>query len=313
MMGNFFQTGVIVSIFSAGIRLATPYLLASIGEMFDQRSGVYNLGIEGIMLIGAFVGFYAALKTGSLILGVLMAVLVGLLMGLLSAFINVTMKAEQGISGIGIYMFGFGLSGLLFRLTMGAIVSINGFNPIAIPLLHRIPFIGEILFNQNWMVYFAFLLVPTSYIILFKTTFGLKIRSVGENPSAADSLGVSVDKIRYICIIVGSILAALAGAFLTIGQQKAIFVENISAGRGFIAIALVYFGRWQPTGVMVGSLLFSILDALQIRLQIVNIGIPYEYAVMAPYIITIFVLIFVTQKRIGGPTALGKPFKTEES
>jgi len=309
MMGNFFQTGVIVSIFSAGIRLATPYLLASIGEMLDQRSGVYNLGIEGIMLIGAFLSFYTSLKTGSLMLGILMAIIVGLLMGLLSAFINVTMKAEQGISGIGIYMFGFGLSGLLFRLTMGAIVTIDGFKSIPIPILSKMPYIGEIFFNQNWMVYLAFLLVPISYIVLFKTTFGLKIRSVGENPSAADSLGVSVEFIRYVCIIIGSVLAALAGAFLTIGQQKAIFVENISAGRGFIAIALVYFGRWQPTGVMIGSLLFSILDALQIRVQIANIGIPYEYAVMAPYIITIIVLVFVAQHRIGGSTALGKPFE----
>jgi simple sugar transport system permease protein len=309
MKENLFQTGLIVSIFSAGIRLATPYLLASIGEMLDQRSGVYNLGIEGIMLIGAFLSFYTSLKTGSLMLGILMAIIVGLLMGLLSAFINVTMKAEQGISGIGIYMFGFGLSGLLFRLTMGAIVTIDGFKSIPIPILSKMPYIGEIFFNQNWMVYLAFLLVPISYIVLFKTTFGLKIRSVGENPSAADSLGVSVEFVRYVCIIIGSVLAALAGAFLTIGQQKAIFVENISAGRGFIAIALVYFGRWQPTGVMIGSLLFSILDALQIRVQIANIGIPYEYAVMAPYIITIIVLVFVAQQRIGGPTALGKPFE----
>jgi simple sugar transport system permease protein len=312
-MEDLFQQGVIVGLFTAGVRLATPYLLASIGEMFDQRSGVYNLGVEGIMLLGAFVSFYTAFKTGNLMLGIFTSILIGTLMGFLTAFVNVTMKAEQGISGIGIYIFGLGLSGLFFRLTMGSIISINGFSTVAIPLLSKIPFLGKILFNQNWMVYFAFLLVPISLLILFRTTFGLKIRAVGENPSAADSLGISVSRIRYICIIIGSILSSLAGAFLTIGQQKAIFVENISAGRGFIAVALVYFGRWHPLGAMIGSLLFSILDALQIRLQIVNIGIPYEYAVMSPYIVTILVLIFVAQKRVGGPTALGKPFEREKS
>ncbi|MEW5813810.1 MAG: ABC transporter permease [Spirochaetota bacterium] len=311
-MKDFFQVSIIMGILSSGVRLAVPFLLAALGEMFTQRSGVLNLGVEGVMLLGAFFSFLIAVKLDSLFLAVLITILIGLVIGVLAAVVNVTMKAEQGISGIGVYIIGLGLSGLFFRLTLGSITKINGFKPLTIPILARIPYVGEIFFKQNWMVYFALLLVPVAYIILFKTTFGLKVRAVGEHPHTADSLGVSVPRIRYICIIIGSILAALAGAFLTIGQQEAAFVDNISAGRGFIAVALVYFGRWHPAGILAGSFLFSLIDALQLRLQIIDIGVPYEIAVMAPYVVTIVVLSFFTGKVIG-PTALTKPFDRGEA
>lgn len=307
-MNEFFQATVILGLLTAGVRLATPFLFAGLGEMLSQRSGVLNLGVEGIMLIGAFVSFFVAFETGNLYLGLLAAALAGAFMGLLTAFVSVTMKAVQGISGIGIHILGLGLSGLFFRLTMGSISTMRGFPRLSIPVLKDIPVLGQVLFNQNWMVYAALLLVPVSWAVIYKTTFGLKVRSVGENPHAADSLGISVTRVRYICVVIGSVMASIAGAFLTIGQHEAAFVNNIAAGRGFIAVALVYFAKWNPLGVLAGAFLFSMIDAFQLRIQIIDIGIPYEIPVMLPYILTIVVLALSTRGRVLGPTALTKPF-----
>lgn len=307
-MSEFFQATMIIGMLTAGVRLATPFLFAGLGEMLSQRSGVLNLGVEGIMLVGAFVSFYAAYQSGNLYVGVLAAMAAGAMMGLLTAFVSVTMKAVQGISGIGIHILGLGISGLFFRLTMGSIVTIRGFQRLRVPLLSRIPLLGQVLFTQNWMVYAALLLVPVSWVVIYKTTFGLKVRAVGENPHAADSLGISVNGVRYICIIIGSIMAALAGSFLTIGQHEAAFVNNIAAGRGFIAVALVYFAKWRPVGILGGAFLFSMIDAFQLRIQIIDIGIPYEIPVMLPYIVTIVVLALSTRGRVMGPTALTRPF-----
>ena len=187
-MDELFKFPVLLGILYSGVRLATPYLYASIGETIAQTSGVYNLGVDGIMLMGAFSGFYVGMKTGNLWLGLLAAAFVGFLMGLLMAFISVTLKAEQGISGIGLQLFGLGLSTLLFKMTMSGVVSINGFPPVKIPLLGDIPYIGEALFNHNILVYGGFLLVPIASFVLNKTTFGLQIKAVGQNPQAADSL-----------------------------------------------------------------------------------------------------------------------------
>jgi len=203
MINDLLAANVIIGILSSGIRLATPYLYATIGETFGQRSGVLNLGVDGQMLLGAFGGFYVAFTTGNLWLGLLAAMLVGSLMGLAMGFISVTLKAEQGISGIGVYLFGLGMSDLLFQKTLGTVETVRGFRPIHIPVLSDIPVIGEILFSHNILVYIAFALVPISWFVLNKTTLGLKIRAVGENPHAADSLGVSVAGIRYFTLIIG--------------------------------------------------------------------------------------------------------------
>ncbi len=210
-MNELFSLAVITGILTSAIRLATPYLFAAVGEAFAQSSGVVNLGVDGIMLVGAFVAFYVTLQTGNLWLAVLAAALVGLLMGLLMSLISVTLKAEQGISGIGLYMFGLGLSSLLFKLLVGTVQTIDGFKVIKIPLLGDIPMIGEIFFQHSLPVYAAFLLVPVAWWFLEKTTWGLKIKAVGQNPAAADSLGVSVDKVRYFSVCLGSVLAGLAG------------------------------------------------------------------------------------------------------
>ncbi len=262
-MSDLFTASVLFGIIYSGIWLATPYLYAAIGETFAQSSGVLNLGVEGMMLMGAFSAFFVAMHTGNLWLGVLAAVLVGALMGLLMALISVTMKAEQGISGIGLTLFGLGLSSLLFKETMGSVNSINGFQPVKIPLLGDIPLIGPALFNHNVLVYGAFLLVPISYLILNKTTFGLKVRAAGQNPQAADSLGINIGRIRYLTLTIGGILAGIAGASLSIALIN-LFQENMTNGMGYIAVALVYFGGWSPLGVLGGALLFSFVNALQL-------------------------------------------------
>ena len=297
---------IIVGILTSGIRLATPYLYAAIGETFGQRSGVLNLGVDGQMLLGAFAAFYVTFTTGSLGLGLLAAIAVGAAMGLAMAFVTVNLQAEQGISGIGFYLFGLGMSDLLFKMLLGTVETVKGFPEYHVPLLSQIPFIGKIFFQQNVMVYGAFLLVPTAWFVLNKTTLGLKIRSVGENPEAADSVGVSVARIRYFTIILGGILSGVAGASMSIALLN-VFQQNMTSGLGFIAVALVYFGAWRARGVLIGALLFSMVNSLQLWMQVLNIPIPSELAVMLPYVLTIVVLV-VTVSRVRAPAALTKPF-----
>ncbi len=297
------------SVLASTIRLATPYIFASIGEAFGQRSGVLNLGVDGIMLMGAFASFYAVYTTDSLVLGLLAAILVGGLMGLAMAFISVTLKARQGISGIGLYLFGLGMSELLYQELIGTPKSVAGFPRIYIPGLSDIEFlgIGEIFFRHNLLVYVAFALVPVAAFVFNRTPFGLMIRAVGQNPEAADAMGVNVAKVRYITVIVGGVLAGIAGASLSTALLK-VFQQNLTAGLGFIAVALVYFGGWRPYGVLAGALLFSFVNALQLQINAIGIDIPSEFAVMAPYVITIIALIFAA-KRTEKPTALTRPFE----
>jgi len=299
-----------VGIFSSAVRLATPYLFAAVGESICQSSGVLNLGVDGIMLMGAYTSFFITLSTGSLWLGVLAAMVVGLLMGLLMSVISVSLKAEQGISGIGLYMFGLGLSSLLFKVTVGTVKTVAGFQPIKIPILGDIPVLGEILFHQSLPVYAAFLVVPLAWWFLDKTTWGLKIKAVGHTPAAADSLGVSVLRVQYVSVCLGAILAGVAGASLSLAMVN-LFQENLTAGMGFIAVALVYFGGWRPVTIMAGALLFSFMNALQLWMQVLAVKIPSDIAVMLPYVLTIAVLA-VAHNHEREPIALNKPFERGE-
>jgi simple sugar transport system permease protein len=310
MISELFTTTVIVGILTSGFRLATPYLFASIGEMFGQRSGVYNLGVEGMMLMGAFAAFYVTFTTGNPWLGLLASIVVGAIMGLAMAVISVTLQAEQGISGIGVYLFGLGMSDLLFQRTLGTVETVQGFQAVKIPVLGDIPFIGPILFQQSMMVYIAYLLVPIAWYVMYRTTLGLKIRAVGENPAAADALGVSVTRTRYATVTLGGMLAGVAGASLSIALLN-VFQQNLTSGIGFIAVALVYFGGWRPYGVLFGALLFSMVNALQLWIQALNIPIPgdaSELLIMMPYVLTILVLI-VAAGRMRKPAALGVPYE----
>jgi ABC-type uncharacterized transport system permease subunit len=310
-MTDILKLPVVVGILISAIRLATPYLYAAVGEAFAQTSGVVNLGVDGIMLVGAYAAFFVTLNTGNLWLGVLAAIAVGLLMGLLMSVISVTLKAEQGISGIGLYMFGLGLSSLLFKVTIGTVKTVDGFQPVKIPLLGDIPIAGDIFFQHSLPVYGAFLLVPLAWWFLEKTTWGLKIKSVGQNPAAADSLGVSVDGVRYFSVCLGGVLAGLAGASLSIALVN-LFQENLTAGQGFIAVALVYFGGWKPLGIMGGALLFSTVNAFQLWMQVLGVNIPSDVAVMLPYLLTIAALA-ITVSRVRQPAALNKPFERGEN
>ncbi|MBK6791618.1 MAG: ABC transporter permease [Anaerolineales bacterium] len=308
-MTDLLSTTVLIGILASGIRLATPYLYAAIGETFSQKSGVLNLGVEGQMLLGCFAAFYVAFTTGNLWLGLLAAIVVGAAMGLAMAFVTVNLHAQQGISGIGFYLFGLGMSELLFQRLMGTVETVQGFPKLYFPVLSEIPGIGEILFNQNILVYGAYLLVPLAWFVLNKTTLGLKIRAVGENPDAADSLGVNVARVRYFTITLGGILSGIAGASLSIALLN-VFQQNMTSGLGFIAVALVYFGGWKPAGVLGGALLFSMVNSLQLWIQVLGIPIPSDIAVMMPYVLTILVLV-ATVSRVRSPSALSKPFERE--
>jgi ABC-type uncharacterized transport system permease subunit len=310
MIAQLFSVTALIGIATAGIRLATPYLYATIGETFGQRSGLLNLGVDGIMLMGAYAAFFATFKTGSLALGLLAAIVVGGIMGLAMAFFSVTLKAEQGISGIGVYLFGLGMSNLLFRKTLGTVETVSGFPSIHFPILSDIPVIGPLLFSHNLLVYGAFALVPLSWFVLNKTTLGLKIRAVGENPEAADSLGVSVERVRYFSETLCGVLAGIAGASLSIALLN-VFQQNLTNGMGFIAVALVYFGGWRAVGALAGSMLFSTVNALQLWMQVLGIPVPPDFAIMMPYVLTILVLAFAAG-RVRAPTALSKPFERGE-
>ena len=309
-MRDFFTLSVLVSTLASGIRLATPYLLASLGETVGQRSGVLNLGVDGVMLLSAFGAYWTALETGNLWLATLAGLGVGLVMGVVYATITIVFQAEPGISGIGIFLFGLGFSDLLFEEIVVTPTPVRGLPKVAVPGLSSIPHVGTALFEHSLMTYLAFLLVPLVALLLARTTFGMNVRAVGENPEAADSLGVSVARTRLVAILIGNSMAGLAGAALTLGLG--IFQNNLTQGLGFIAVALVYFGAWRPRGVMIGALLYGIVAATVLQLKAREL-IPLEasdLAAMAPALLTIIALV-VLAGRVEAPAALTQPFSRD--
>jgi len=313
MVETFFSRAFLIGLCVATIRLAVPILLASLGEVFAQRSGVLNLGVEGMMLIGAFVGFAGAFHTGNVWIGFLIGMIAGALMGLLMAFMAVTLQADQVITGIMIVLIAGGLVTFFQSRVFGTSQYIPpktaGLQTIPIPLFSQLPVVGEVLFQQNLLVYLAWLTVPLLATVLSRTTWGLKIRAVGENPRAADCLGVNVFVTRYLCVIFGGAMAGLGGAFLPLGYLGT-FSENISGGRGWIAIALVIFGNWKPYRVLAGALLFGGVNALQLRLQALGANLPFQFMLMLPYLLTIIALVMVTRKA-SGPASLCVPYRRE--
>lgn len=270
------------------------------------------------MAMGAFMGFLAPFLVGGggptaeiwNYAGILMAMVAGALMGLFFGIAVVTFRAPQGIAGIGLQMFGVGVAGTFFRHFVGGTQSIPGIPAMPLPLLSKIPVLGPVLFSHNPLVYVAFLLAPAAWYVLFKTPWGLRVRASGANPRAADSIGVKVNLVRFQALAVGGALAGLAGAYLSLCQAK-MFSDEIIAGRGFIAVALVYFGHWRPLKITGGALLFSLAQALQLAIQGRGINFPYEFAVMLPYVLVIGALAFSRESLLLGPTALGRPFDRE--
>jgi ABC-type uncharacterized transport system permease subunit len=303
-----------IGFFAALIRIATPLLLATLGELYSERSGVLNLGIEGIMLLGAMVGFSAAYFSGNLWVGVLAALGTGALAGLVMALLAVVLGVSQHVSGIGMTLLATGLAFYLYRLIFGQPAvppNIVAFAAVPIPVLSDIPFIGPVLLNQNAITYIALLAVPTTAYLLYRTQWGLDLRTVGENPRAADAAGVSVWSMRTQALVLGGALMGLAGAYLTIAQFNA-FTFGVVSGRGWVSKALVVFGQWRPWRCAAGALLFGFLEALQLRLQATNtLHLPYEVFLMLPFVLTIVAMALVS-RNARAPAALLKPFRKEE-
>lgn len=301
---------VLIALVAATLRVATPLLFAALGETMAERAGVLNLGIEGTMFLGAFAGFVIAAVSGSLWLGLVGAIGTGMLSGLLMALLTVTYQLNQHVSGLGVTLLTTSLALFIYRLLYGA-----SSTPTRIePLSQLNPFgagdpIGD-LFHQSPLTYLAVLSVPIVWWLLFRTRFGLRLRAVGENPEAADMAGVQVFRMRYVALVVAGGFMGLAGAFLSLAQLGA-FTFGIIAGRGWVAIALVIFGNWNPLKVLLGALLFGLLQAFQLRLQAEGItAVPYEVFIAMPYIVTILALA-LAGRNAAYPAALLKPYKRE--
>ncbi len=292
------------------LRLATPLLIATMGSIFVERSGVLFLGLEGFMLMGAFFGFVGGILFSPWI-GVLFAVAVNLAMGLLYAFFTVTLAANQVVVSVSINLFALGISSSFLRLLFGVStqqLESQVFEPIVIPLLSRIPYFGTV-FSMTGFTYLGFILVPVVYVIFFKSDWGLKIRAVGENPKSAETMGVNVSRVRYGAILWGSGFAALGGASLTIGDLG-LFVDNMIAGKGFIGFAAIILGRFRPVWVMLTVIFFGVVEAFQLNLQAMGSSIPYQFPLMLPYLLTLAAFLIAGSGI--APKAWGVPYVPEE-
>lgn len=315
------NVALLVSILTVTIQAGTSLVFASIGEILTERSGILNLGLEGIMIMGAVSAFAASYHSESLLIGLLVAMLVGALLASIHAFLTISLRADQVVSGLALTLFGVGLSSFLGQnLGPGGKPLVGEVGPkftkLALPLLSQIPYLGDALFRQDPLVYVMFLLVPASAYYIYKTRPGLHLRAVGENPATADAMGISVSRTRYLYTILGGMLIGLGGAHLSLAYTPG-WTENLTGGRGWIAIALVIFAVWDPRRAFIGALLFGGVNAIQFRLQAAGTTIPAAFLGMLPYLFTIVVLVIITWweaflKRIGAPAALGLPYVREE-
>jgi len=290
-----------------------PYVLASQGTMLGGRTGIFNVAQEGIMLVGASVGFLAAYLSNSLLVGVLAATLVGGVFGLALAYFTTTLRMNQFVIGLALFFIGLALSTLLFKFAIGVTLRpplVPTLPNIAIPGLSQIPFLGEVLFDQNWLVYFTFIVSAFLYYLLYQTSFGLELRAVGENPKAADSLGVNVTLLRYGTAIAGGMLMGIAGAYLPM-VYTGTFTEGIVQGRGWLAIALTFFGGWRPDFIFLGALFFAGVEVLALRVQVIGSVVPYQILLMLPYIATILVMM-PAFKGVRAPAFLGQNYDREK-
>jgi ABC-type uncharacterized transport system permease subunit len=305
-----------ITLLSGMVRIATPVLLAALGELVTERSGVMNLGIEGMMLTGAFAGFMTAHGTGSLWLGVLVAVVASGFAGALMAFMCVTLRLDQVVSGLALNLLASGLTFYFFRVSFQEagdqnLPNVATLSPVEIPGLSSLPFLGDVLFSQPPLTYVALLMVPVIAWYLHRTRRGLEIRIVGENPRAGDMRGLHVSALRYAAVVFGGMMAGLGGAFLTL-DSAGLFVPQISGGRGFIAFALVIVGNWSAGRILLGALFFGLIDSLQLQLQATGADVPHQLLLALPYLMTIVVLV-VSRARSNSPLALGRPYTRELS
>jgi simple sugar transport system permease protein len=301
----------LVGMLSSSLVRATPIALAALTGVISERSGIINIGIEGMMLMSAQAAVVVASVTDSLWVGLLAAILTGMLLGSVLAVLSIKFKVDQTISGVAINIFAAGMTSFIsskFLERNGDVLNNSGtFPSLPIPLLSKIPIIGPIFFENNVIVYLMMLIVIGMHFMLFYTPWGLRTRAVGEHPKAADTLGVNVFLTRYVNVILGGAIAGVGGAYFTIGSVGR-FDEVMTAGKGFIGLAAMIFGKWTPIGSFLASLLFGFADSLQIKLQILRVPIPSEFLLMAPYIVTMIVLASVVG-RAAAPAAEGTPYE----
>lgn len=312
MLADLLTTVVIVSVLSSAVRIATPILLAALGELVAERSGIMNLGVEGTMLMGAFAGFVAAYQSGSLVLGILVAMIAGMLMGLLMVFLAATLKVNQTVTGLSLNLLAAGLTLFLYRVSYADIENVPTIVPlkkIPLPILSDIPALGDILFRQNALTYLAILFVPLIALFLYKTRWGLAIRAIGENPRAAETRGLNITRYQYACVLFGGMMSGLGGAFITIGSL-ANFLPGIIAGRGWLAVILVIAGNWHPGLILLWVVVFSFFDALQLQIQGIGVPVPHQLLLAMPYILALIVLL-ASRSRSMAPKHLGEPYIRE--
>ncbi|QQP92477.1 ABC transporter permease [Skermanella sp. TT6] len=313
-MGEIADLLLSATFWAATLRIATPYILGTLGELVCERAGVLNLGIEGIMTLGALAGWMAVYQGAGLWTGVLVAALAGALLGLLHALLTVPLGLSQHVTGIGVTLLGTSLSYYVYRMALPQVSTpptIEPFQPFAVPVLSDIPVIGPALFTQTPLTYAALAAVALVAWVLYRTPAGLAVRMVGENPAAAEAQGIDVTAVRVGAVVCGSALMAVGGAFLTLSAFNAFFFNMIN-GRGWICIALVVFASWRPGKALLGALLFAAFDAFQLRLQqIVGPALPYQVFLMLPYLLSILALV-VMSRRAAYPRALMIPFRKGE-
>jgi simple sugar transport system permease protein len=302
----------LAEVLSTALRLSIPLVFAAMGGLLCERAGVFNIALEGQILFGAFGAAVGAYFLGSAVGGLFVAIGFGLATGLLLAILGITLRVNQIVVGIAIILFAIGFTSFMSRLLFpggGNTLTLEGFGRIAIPVLQDIPILGGVLFAQNGLVYAALLLVFAVHFLLFRTRVGMSIRAVGEAPAAADSAGIHVIRVRYACVLIGSAMAALGGAYLVL-TQVLLFSDNMSAGKGFIALAAIVLGRWQPAIAFLACLLFGLFDAIQLRLQFNNPEIPFQVFAALPYLVAILALVGL-MGRANPPSSIGQPYDRE--
>jgi len=304
-----------VSALNFTLRAAIPLVLGALSGILCERSGIINIGIEGMMLVGAFVSVVVASITNNMFLGVVGGILAGMLMGLLHGMLSIRYQVNQIVSGTGIIILALGLTSYLQRALLNVYSDLNDPGPaisaLPVPGLWKIPVIGPLLFNQSPIIYILFLMLFVTQFVMYSTRWGLRIRAVGEHPRAADSLGINVYKIRYVSLLISGAMAGLAGAYMSVGSAGR-FNEGMSAGKGFLGLAAMIFGNWNPGGAYLGALIFGFFDSWQEKLSLLQIGVPVDLLGMAPYIATMIVLAgFVGRSRM--PAADGTPYKKEST
>lgn len=309
-MSDLFQETILIGIFAATIRIATPLILAALGELITERAGILNLGVEGTMLMAAFAAFAGSFAMDSTLAGLLFAMAAGALMSFLMVFMAATLKVEQVVTGLALNMLAAGMSLYLFKVYFETLsmpmTEVMPFLPI--PLLSELPYVGPIFFSQKGLTYLAFLMVPAVWFFLYRTKWGLEIRVLGENPKVIDTKGMNVTLRQYAAVMMGGVLIGLGGAFVTIGSVVR-FVPDITAGRGWLALVIVIAGNWRPSGILVAALVFAFLDALQLQIQGVGVGLPYQIFLALPYVVAVILMVLKSRRgRSEQPARLGIPY-----